>query len=364
MKLLPISVLLIFTISFTNAQEFRIYSNEFLNIGAGARAMGMANAYTSASDDVSSAYWNPAGLMKIENNLQIMLMHSEYFAGIANYDFGAFAAQINPESRIAFSVVRMGVDDIPNTLELIDAEGRFRYDLVKSFSAIDYAFTASYARQMADEKLRIGASTKVIHRRVGTFANSWGFGFDAGLQYDFSDDFTIGIMGRDITTTFNAWSFSLTDDEKAVFSSTGNEIPVNSVELTAPKVLTGISKNWHLSEKFNLITAFDLDFHFDGIRNTLINSKSLNLDPHLGIELGFMDLVFLRSGIMNLQRSTTNSPSDNNQTKEIFTFQPNVGIGIKYQNLALDYAFTDIGNQSVALYSHIISLRFGIDKRE
>ena len=56
------------------------YSNEFLKIGVGARALGMANSFTASADDVTSGYWNPAGLTRMEDDLQFSVMHSEYFA--------------------------------------------------------------------------------------------------------------------------------------------------------------------------------------------------------------------------------------------------------------------------------------------
>ena len=43
------------------------------------------------------------------------------------------------------------------------------------------------------------------------------------------------------------------------------------------------------------------------------------------------------------------------------SFQPNFGIGFKYKNIEMDYAFTDIGNQSIALYSNIFSLKFDLN---
>ena len=67
------------------------YSNEFLNIGVGARSLGMSNAVIASTDDVHAGYWNPSGLSGLNSDLQIGLMHSEYFAGIAKYDFGAIA---------------------------------------------------------------------------------------------------------------------------------------------------------------------------------------------------------------------------------------------------------------------------------
>ena len=62
------------------------YSNEFLAIGVGGRSLGMSNSSVASINDVTSGYWNPAGLLGIKNDMQVGLMHSEYFAGIAKYD--------------------------------------------------------------------------------------------------------------------------------------------------------------------------------------------------------------------------------------------------------------------------------------
>jgi len=43
-----------------------------------------------------------------------------------------------------------------------------------------------------------------------------------------------------------------------------------------------------------------------------------------------------------------------------FTFQPNMGIGLKIKSFTLDYALTDIGDVSGALYSNVFSLKFGL----
>src|SRR6185503_18638881 len=71
------------------------YSNEFLAIGVGGRSLGMGNSCVSSINDVTAGYWNPAGLLGIKNDMQIGLMHSEYFAGIAKYDYGALARKID-----------------------------------------------------------------------------------------------------------------------------------------------------------------------------------------------------------------------------------------------------------------------------
>ena len=79
---------------FLSAQISRKYSNEFLAIGAGGKSFGMANSCVATTDDVTSGYWNPAGLLGIKSDMQFGVMHSEYFAGLAKYDYGAIAKKI------------------------------------------------------------------------------------------------------------------------------------------------------------------------------------------------------------------------------------------------------------------------------
>ncbi len=69
--------------------QFRKYSNEFLNIGAGARGMGMGGAQVASVNDATAGYWNPAALTSVQDHPSVSLMHAEYFAGIAKYDFGS-----------------------------------------------------------------------------------------------------------------------------------------------------------------------------------------------------------------------------------------------------------------------------------
>jgi hypothetical protein len=224
------------------------YSNEFLNIGVGARALGMSNSYVTSVNDVTAGYWNPAGLLGIKNQHQVALMHSEYFAGIAKYDYGAFATRIDSSSVLGLSLIRFGVDDIPNTTELIDANGNVDYNRISTFSAVDYAFLVSYAKQLKIPGLRLGANVKIIRRKVGDFAGAWGFGLDAGAQYDYKK-WKFAAMARDVTSTFNAWSFNLSEETKQVFLATGNEIPENSVEITLPKLLLGAARKFDFNDK-------------------------------------------------------------------------------------------------------------------
>jgi len=331
------------------------YSNEFLAIGVGARSLAMSNSVVASVNDVTSTYWNPAGILKIPHSMELGLMHNEYFAGLANYDYGALAARIDEKSSFGFSVYRFGVDNIPNTLELIDNDGNIRYDRIKSFSVADYAFIATYARESGKfEGLRYGTNVKVIRRIAGEFASATGFGIDLGAQYVWND-WIFGVTGRDITTTFNFWSFN-NEELEEVFLATNNEIPENSLELTLPKIILGAARTFAVHEKIDILTEINADISTDGKRNVLIKTNSISIDPHLGAEFSYDRKVYFRLGMGNMQKV----PDFDN--KDAFSLQPNIGLGIKLKRLTIDYALTDIGDQSIALYSNVFSLQFAIDK--
>ena len=340
----------------TQAQTIRSYSNEFLSLGVGARALGMGNVQTAVANDLTAAYWNPAGLNHVDN-LQIGAMHAEWFAGIAKYDYLSVATPIGDNQHtIGISAIRFGVDNIPNTLQLVEPDGSINYDNISTFSAADYAFLLSYARKI--KKLDIGANVKIIYRNVGNFANAIGFGLDVGAQYAVNDNFKLGLTIRDLTTTFNAWSFNFTEEEQQILEITDNVIPSSSVELTGQRVILGVAYDWEIGTKFNLLSELDLDFTFDGKRNTLVKSDFMSIDPHLGIELGYDNLVFLRAGINNIQQFT-----DDRDGSKFTSIQPNLGLGINIKDIKIDYAFTGLNRVSDGVYSHVVSLLVNIKKK-
>jgi hypothetical protein len=124
-----------------------------------------------------------------------------------------------------------------NTLFLVEPDGSINYNNIQAFSSADYAFLLSCAQRLKDtekRKVQFGVNAKIIHRNVGSFAKAWGFGIDAGLQIH-EGKWNFGVTGRDITTTFNSWSFTFTEREKEALYLTTTDIPVKSTEMTAPR---------------------------------------------------------------------------------------------------------------------------------
>ena len=344
-----IAILLLLFSIITHAQSVRKYSNEFMNIGVDAAALGMSNAVTAFSGDVNSGYWNPAGLLKIEDS-EASLMHASYFANIAQYDYAAYAKKIDDQSACGISLIRFGVDDILNTTQLIDNEGNIDYNRISLFSTADYGLTFSYARKMKFSGFQYGVNAKVIRRIIGEFANSWGFGFDIGFQYD-KNDWHYGLMLRDITTTYNVWAI---DEDKFneirdAVAGQNQDLP-ESTEITLPKAQLGIARKFEFNYDYTLLAAVNLNMQF-ARTNAIFASEGLSVDPALGFEFGYTDLVFLRTGVGNFQNVEQIDGS-----KKV-NFQPNIGLGFKYKGIEIDYALTDLGDQSAALYSNIFSVK-------
>jgi len=344
--------------------QFRKYSNEFLNIGAGARGLAMGNAQVASVDDATAGYWNPAGLVGVKDNPNAGIMHADYFAGIGKYDYAALAIPVQNNKRtIGFSLLRFAVDDIPNTLYLVEPDGSINYNNIQTFSSADYAFLFSFAQNIKETettRLSFGANAKVIYRKVGTFANAWGFGLDAGVQMR-GEKWRVGLVARDLTTTFNAWSFKFTEREKEVLYLTNNEIPVKSTELTAPRLVLGGAYEFNIGSKVKLLAEANVDLTFDGKRNTVLSSDPISADPHLGLEAGFKDVFFVRGGITNFQQALKDGDTTNQ--KKVWIYQPSVGAGFKINNVMLDYAFSNLANQSNPLFTHVFSLRINFTKR-
>jgi hypothetical protein len=346
--------------------QSRIYVNEYLNIGVGARGLAMAGANVSSVSDVYAAYWNPAGLVHMESDAQAGLMHAEYFAGIFKYDYGGVAIPLKDKKRaLGVSVMRFATDNIPYTLDYVQPDGSFDDSKLKSFSAGDYAFLLTYAQQLKifknpDFKTSIGASAKVLYRNVGSMANAWGFGLDLGLQASYKK-WRFGINMKDITTSYTAWSFHLTEKEKEIFASTNNEIPIKSYEVMLPRFNIGIARYFlPMESNVQVMAELGMDITTDGKRNTLIATSSISADPRMGIEASYKNTVFVRAGVGNFYKALDNA--DTNNLKKYTVFQPSVGVGFKVKSFCVDYAFTSLQMQDSPLMSHVISIRLDIRK--
>ncbi|MCK9425005.1 MAG: PorV/PorQ family protein [Ignavibacteriaceae bacterium] len=302
-------LLLLFVLTSLQAQTVvGKYAGEFLSIGIGGRPLGMGGAFVAIANDVTAGYYNPAGLAKL-NYPQIALMHDERYGNLVNYNYAAVALPYGKDYTFGLSIMRLGVDGIPDTRKaLYDANGdgildinsdRLNYDLITEFSNQDWAFYLTGAKRVTDD-LYLGANVKILSRSIAEYT-AFGIGFDVGAYYSPMENLMLGANVQDITTTFVAWS-------------TGRN------ELITPTAKVGAAYQLDFFGG-KILPAVDLDIRFENRRfASQFNIGPVSFDPHFGMEYSYKNLFAIRAGYNDVKQ---------------FTF----GAGIKLPKLNIDYSF-------------------------
>jgi Uncharacterised protein family (UPF0164) len=292
-----------------NASSFKKYAGEFLYVAGGARGTAMGGAFTALANDVSSVYWNPAGLIEAEG-LQVQFMHSRlYINSIENNSIIA-STPFTENSSIGFSLSYLTVNDIKDSRNAYNIiEGRVDPSRVKLFNTGDYVFTASYA-QKYNEQINWGINVKLIYRDF-EIENATGIGFDAAVKYTL-DDLKLALVLRDFTSTMIAWS-------------------TNEKQFVVPSARFGAAYTFDFPSIYLKMTpAVDMNILAEKRDYAAqINAGIFSADLLAGLEAAYYDLVTVRFGIDDLQRMNT-------------------GIGLSLPRVNIDYAFTffdsDLGN--------------------
>jgi hypothetical protein len=281
----------VLAVAFVPAQAVEIgkYAGEFLSTGVGARALGMGGAYVAFSGDVTTGYWNPAGLSTITYP-EAAAMHSRRFGGVVNYDYAGVAVPFRQQDGLGLSVIRLAVDDIPYTAlprpdlavgeVYTDEQGREmsnRPYVTRMVNDAEYGVFLSYAHRH-NHRFSYGANVKFVSKRVGDHS-AWGIGFDVGVIWNPVERLLVGANLQDATTTLLAWN-------------TGTR------ELIAPTLKTGLGYPiFFRSLNTRLIVALDTDFRFEGREYAAqAHLGPVSADTHIGTELLFRRIVAIRLG--------------------------------------------------------------------
>ncbi len=309
------------------------YAGEFLAIGVGGRPLGMGGAFVSMVNDVTAGYWNPGALSRI-NYPQFALMHDERFGNLVNYDYGAVAIPWGKNVSFGLSVIRLGVDDVPNTnsawIDLnnngfFDQGDRLDYSKIRLFNAADWAFIATYSK-MQSEKFSYGVNLKVINRSIDD-GNAWGFGLDVGAIYFVKPNFRIGVNIQDVTTTLLAWN-------------TGRK------ELITPTAKVGGSYDIEIFKTGRITPAVDFDVRFENRKfASLAHVGPVSFDMHAGLEYGFKNLFSIRAGYNDVKQLT-------------------FGAGVKLPKLNIDYSFAKFDKTDQLGNTHRISVMFTLEEEK
>jgi hypothetical protein len=279
------------------------------------------------------------------------------------YDYASIAVPLPDKKRVfGFSFFRFGVDNIPNTLFLYGSDGSINYNNITSFSTADYAFMFHYAQQLIVPGLTVGGTAKIIYRSLGPFGNAVGFGIDLGLQYR-KGGWRAGVMLKDITTTFDAWAFTLNDAQKQALLADSNQLPKNSIEYTAPSFVLGGAYEVNIKNKFYILPEINIILSTDGKENVLLPGKPISMDAVAGLELSYAKIAYVRVGVSNFQQYS----AINGHTA--YSVSPSIGAGVHIKLISIDYTLANLSaiqgsSQNNGLYSHVISLRLDINVKK
>ncbi len=178
-----------------NADSVSTTGVQFLKIPAGVRGAGMGGMFTAVADDVSTTYWNTAGLAQLDK-IELNLLHVSYFAG-TNYEFAGFALPLRPGSTLGLSTSFDFIPSFNSTNNPSAIPG----------SANDLALVLGYGQEFG-ENFSLGIGGKYISSNLVNFSAT-GIGFDAGLLFYTSQrDWTLGLSVQNVGQVSNFGQYS------------------------------------------------------------------------------------------------------------------------------------------------------------
>jgi hypothetical protein len=228
----------------------------FLKFGMGARAVGMGEAFVAQSGEVTSAWWNPAGLSGI-GGAHLSFTHNQWFQDITTE---YFASAINLKGQTNVLGLTVGLSRVPD----IEKRGEVASsEPVALFDAHDVLFGLSYARRII-EKLDLGITAKWLYEKIDIYSAS-GFGFDLGAIYAPWEDLKFGLAAVNL-------------GQKIKFESERFSLP------TSYKV-----GGMYFVEKKDLNTDFTIGLD-------LVKPRDDEIKIHLGGEVGLYQALKTRLG--------------------------------------------------------------------
>ena len=161
-------------------------SLQFLKLGVDARAIGMGEAYTAVTDDISGIYWNPAGIAW-NYNTQLFFSHSNWVVD-TYHEFLALSTETNYGFVAGFASVLHGPPMDVTTEENFGPTG-------ETFYFTNMALGLSYANRFTD-RFSFGVTGKFLYEQIAE-DNMYGFAFDVGSIYNTGfRNITIGMALR------------------------------------------------------------------------------------------------------------------------------------------------------------------------
>jgi outer membrane protein OmpA-like peptidoglycan-associated protein len=180
---------------FSTADSVSTTGVQFLKIPAGVRGAGMGGMFAAVADDISTTYWNTAGLANLDT-IELNLLHVSYFAS-TNYEFAGVALPLSPGSTLGLSASYDFIPSFNSTNDPMAIPG----------SANDFAIALGYG-QTFGSNIAVGVGGKFISSNLIN-SSALGGAVDAGvLLYTDSKDLTLGLSVQNLGQISNFAQFS------------------------------------------------------------------------------------------------------------------------------------------------------------
>lgn len=313
----------------SNVSKVGTTAANFLEIGIGAKAIGMGGAFTALADDASSTYWNPAGMAWLKNG-EALFVHSNWLADI-NFDNVSGFTPLSNGMAVGAYITAVSMDEMKvRTVNYPEGTGEL-------FEAGDLSFGVSYAA-MVTKKLSVGVTGKYIHQKIW-HSTATAMAVDLGLLFETPFD---GIKLGMAVSNFGP-KMQMEGRDTRVFIDPDPINPGNNDRIPANYELG----EWSLPLTFRIGLAKDVVKMVNGVLTVAVDAVHPNDNYeylNLGAQYNFRDWFFLRSGWKTLFLD---------DSEQGFT----CGAGMRYRlngNVALlvDAAYADFGRlENVLRYS-------------
>ncbi len=308
-------------------------SAAFLEIGPGARSLGMGSAYVSVANDASSLYWNPAGIVNVSRP-EVQSFYTPWLVE-TQYYYNTAVVPLGPYGNLGFSFTAITMDEmIVRTVQ--DPEPS---DYGQKFDAGNISMGIAYAKKLTD-RFSFGFQTKFIQESIWQM-NAQGFAVDIGTLFITKRDLRIGMsvsnFGGKLGMEGNNTLVDIDVDENIY----GNNDRIDG-NLGTAKWPLPLMFRFGISREFTFASNMKCLFAVDAIHPNN-NPEYLNI----GLEYSAMDMVFLRVGKSHTFYELSFQEDDQNVgigPEQGLSF----GAGVKYQiprgpMINIDYVFTDFG---------------------
>jgi len=315
-KIFTVVMTIIFSTSIVQAEKFAPIGTsvaQFLEIGVGARATGMGEAFTVIANDANAVFWNPAGLAEVKTN-NLFTSYNQWPAGISIGGM-SFAKTLGRFGTVAVSTIYLMTDDMEiTTIEQPEGTG-------EHFNISNYSLGLTYSRFLTD-KVSVGLTTKLVHEKYLDYGyDTWSL--DLGTLY------RTGFHGLRLGMSILHFAPEIQFD--------GNYIDWSDDKSWAaqpdPKPVSFESYSLPINFRFGVaMDVLNTTTHKVTVASDMIHPNNNIEQYNIGLEYGFNKMVFVRTGYKLSAREGGIS----------FGGGANLDFGNRF-GLQVDYSYVDMG---------------------